>query len=267
MSKITAPLLTSLTANLLTDLIQYPLNTPSSFTPNNLSGLYLWNDPTLPSSLTIGAGGSVSEWTDKVNAFKVSQGTGSNQPLSGVSSINGLNVIKFSGSQTGGLNGGTNHFTITSSSFTIFVLTAFTNNGNNESFLYAGGPTNLELNPGRKKSTNAFSESAESSTASGLFTEFSQVSGSFIGTPLIIGMNKNNATQYHFRNGVVGVTASCNSFTATNFQIGVAASSFDKLTTFVGDIIIYNRSLSTIEMNQVGNYLGTRWNVVWNTIT
>lgn len=65
------------------------------FSPLDISGLVAWYDASVLSSVHATLG-RVSQWDDlSGNGNHLLQGTGSVQPLSGVDTINGLNVLKF----------------------------------------------------------------------------------------------------------------------------------------------------------------------------
>jgi len=63
--------------------------------PSGLTGLNLWLDASDAATITE-ASGSVSQWDDKSgNGNHATQGTGAYQPTTGVSTVNGLNVLEF----------------------------------------------------------------------------------------------------------------------------------------------------------------------------
>ena len=65
--------------------------------PSNIATV-AWFDASDLTTISTNAGGAVSEWRDKgSNSFHLSQGNASAQPLSGVTNINGLNVITADG--------------------------------------------------------------------------------------------------------------------------------------------------------------------------
>jgi hypothetical protein len=73
------------------------LGSSNPLVPSELAGLQLWLDASDTTTITE-AGGSVSQWNDKSgNGNNVTQGTGALQPTTGVSTVNGLNVLNFAG--------------------------------------------------------------------------------------------------------------------------------------------------------------------------
>lgn len=68
----------------------------AAWTPASLTGLRSWYDASNAASIT-SSGGAVSQWNDlSGNGYHLVQGTGANQPITGTTTINGLNVIVFS---------------------------------------------------------------------------------------------------------------------------------------------------------------------------
>jgi len=65
--------------------------------PSFLASAPLWLDASDASTITE-SGGAVSQWDNKGAGSNVTQATGSYQPTTGVSTINGLNVLDFDGS-------------------------------------------------------------------------------------------------------------------------------------------------------------------------
>jgi hypothetical protein len=72
--------------------------TTAPFSPLDLSPA-LWLDASDTSTITLDTGSSVSNWADKSgNGYDMGQLTAINQPDSGTRTLNGLNVLAFSGS-------------------------------------------------------------------------------------------------------------------------------------------------------------------------
>ena len=64
------------------------------FDPSYIPSVQAWFDPADPASITEVAG-EVSQWNDKANGYNVVQPNNSNQPETGLETINGLNVLSF----------------------------------------------------------------------------------------------------------------------------------------------------------------------------
>lgn len=72
----------------------------NGWTPAALPSLSLWLDASDSATITA-SGGSVSQWNDKSGAGNhVTQGTSSMQPTTGTTTLNGLNVVSFDGTDT-----------------------------------------------------------------------------------------------------------------------------------------------------------------------
>lgn len=69
----------------------------SSFTPKNVSGCVFWMDASNAASIT-SASGSVSQINDLCGSNNAVQATTADRPVTGVDSINGLNVLAFNSS-------------------------------------------------------------------------------------------------------------------------------------------------------------------------
>jgi len=79
---------------LLELMAAYPA-TAAAWTPASLPGLVAWYDASNSGSITQ-SGGAVSQWNDlSGSGFHVVQATGSKQPTTGATTLNGLNVLDF----------------------------------------------------------------------------------------------------------------------------------------------------------------------------
>jgi len=68
----------------------------SAFSPLDLSPV-LWLDASDTSTITE-SGGAVSQWDSKVGSYSAVQATAANQPTTGATTVNSLNVLDFDGS-------------------------------------------------------------------------------------------------------------------------------------------------------------------------
>jgi hypothetical protein len=68
-----------------------------AFSPADIAGLKAWYDASDTSTISV-SGSAVTQWNDKsINGYNVSQATGTKQPQSGTTTLNGKNVITFDG--------------------------------------------------------------------------------------------------------------------------------------------------------------------------
>lgn len=76
--------------------VSEPIYSDFNFSPLSLSPA-LWLDASDTTTITE-SGGSVSQWNDKSgNGYNFTQGTGANQPTTGIRTVNGLNAVDFDG--------------------------------------------------------------------------------------------------------------------------------------------------------------------------
>ncbi len=230
---------------------------PFSFGLNVLSYTpTVWLDASDISSITH-VGGSVSQWSDKSgNANHVSQPSGGNQPKTGISSINGFNVITFSAAsfqslyKSSGLNFGAGSYTmiavfsvpsITPSSWIIY-------NGN-----YCG------ISQGEAGGSNPTADCSFSNTSSSV-KRYGETS--FTG-PRLFGAIRNGSSQFLFDHLSDKSTATANNVSSGAFNIGSFNGGAAFTTGDIAEIICWNRVLSNAERNAICNHLKNKWGVSW----
>lgn len=228
-----------------------------SFLPTNLTGNQLWLDASDLSTITTATG--VSVWADKSgNGNNATQGTADDQPATGATTQNGKNILDFDGTETLILPSAL--YAIPADDSTIFVASK---------------------RASEDVSIDAMVGMGEDGVNNGYFLVYSSASGSIIfrnrqlaGTVTSAGNTNTNfninrgrrsgTTQAVAVNGGTEVTAT----TATDpttvdiALIGGTASASLFLIGSIGEIIIYNRSLSTAEIAAVENYLTNKWAIV-----
>jgi len=229
---------------------------PPPFSPADITNLFAWYDSADAATITSSMG-AVSQWNDKSgNNYHLTQGTGAKQPITGVESINAQNALDFNGAK---------------------VLAA-------PSGLYAiGGGNNTLFAVLSLDNTSADQRPISGSTASGtrygcLFnvvtgeygvinnTSFSPASQalSFNTNTHIIGLYRNGANVTGFYDGATTASAAAVNLTATSFFIGARNSTpLSGLDGQIAEIIVYNSLLTTDEMNDVGDYLSSKWGCTW----
>ncbi len=230
-----------------------PASPPPAFLPSDLSGLVEWLDASNAGSIT-SSGGLVSQWNDlSGTGNNVTQASGSNQPTTGTTTQNGLNVIV--NSATTGFDMPSGLYTIPAGDNTVFVVYQSSDTTNNRNILSGTNGTGrwrIALNNGG--------------------------AGNFIGTNSATGVNSTltggNNTNVHvvelLRNGAtatatldstVGTGAAATNTTPTALRLGSFATTFTTgLTGWMAEVVIYNRALNSTEEAQVKTYLKTKWN-------
>lgn len=226
------------------------------FHPQRFYGLQLWLDASDASTITKDGSGFVSQWSDKSgNANHATQGTGSNQPLTGVTLQNAKNVIDFDGGDALALPSGV--YSLPYGSNTVFVVAKTSLNTIQQRMI---------------NMTNAFSSDygIEYSSTSGQLVFFNNPSGT--------GINKTGVTKSNFniiccKRDATSVSIAINSGTASSnsngldvpgineASIGAYQSSSLFLTGSIAEIIAYNRFLSAVEIKQVEVYLSEKWEI------
>jgi len=237
-----------------------------AFSPNKISGLKLWLDASDLGTITE-SGGAVSLWVDKSrNGSDAVQLTGLLQPVTGTRTINGLNVIDFDGIDD--LMVLDSQPLIGTEARTI-ILVGFADNG-------LGQNNFISLSDDGTGSGGQYRITAEMGVridgANRLFPAFSVEAGIAAIITATNEVNSNiqlNVSNFQFyKNGVLlsGGT-STGQTTLVNTNTGNAAVGDDAggtsngLDGVIGELIIYNKVLSTSERSQVEQYLSNKWSV------
>lgn len=226
-----------------------------SFSPADVADLTLWLDASDSATITE-SGGLVSQWDDKSgNTNHATQATGSLQPTTGTRTLNGLNVIDYIPTDYMDLpaairavGGGNN---------TTFLVAATDNTGLDRSFIDVSGGTGIY----RVVFSNATSRVLRFRNGG----SFVDLSGTLSTDAQIVTAQRNGIDLSLYANGGTGVTASGGSDVtgATTARLG------DTFGTdgYYAEVLIYTRALTTDEINQVGNYLGSKWGLTWTDIS
>lgn len=235
----------------------------ASFSPPDIADLIWWLDASDSATITETAG-SVSQWDDKsTSGYNVVQGTGASQPITGTRTLNGLNVLDIeindylSGSANSALLS-----TLGSDNHTIFVLCSVDDNTASRSIIRGMNASNntryfigIRPDPAVEVTfnTNTTSYSGAMSTGTAhILAAYKDVGGS----PSAKFIFNGNSTSGSGSDGSI-----------VNIGIGRRTNSaVEQWDGTVAEIILYNRVLSTSEINQVGNYLETKWGATWTDI-
>lgn len=226
------------------------------FSPQNLGDLQLWLDCADERTITVDMSNKVSQIDDKSGAGNhATQGTGTKQAASGLTQLNGRNVVDFDGSDAFRLP--SNLYSIPNGGNTLFVVAKTNSNSTQQRII---------------NMTDSFSSDygLEFSATPGSLVFFNNPSGSGVGATGITETNWNIIRAR--RNGVTvalsfnGVAESTNSNGADVSGIDDAAlCSYDESSIFlngsVAEIILYSRSLSIKERNMVEKYLSDKWRI------
>jgi hypothetical protein len=222
----------------------------TGFSPKTLTGLLVWMDANDSSTYTIATG--VSEWRDKSgNGRSFIQGVGNNQPIISATKQNGKSLLEF--------DGGNDQLQATGNWLQIASCTLFA------AYRRTGGAYGGIL-----------TSSGSSDNSPGILVDSSR--GSMRGYANQAYENVGAADSFHIVSGTVtsgtvvtytnGTQAST---TAVSGSLGVdqtttsigtyrqAASNF--FAGYIGEILAWNRVLTTTERQTVERWLGKRWGV------
>jgi len=221
----------------------------SGFNPKSISGLAMWLDAADSSTLTLDAG-AVSEWRDKAIGSTFVQTTPNNRP--GQTTINGKNALLFDGSNDT-LSCANPFTTYPLSMFFVQRIVAHTNFGMTYT---VGAENNFNL---RQNGTTGLSQFQMPLTAPISSTELSTTAAQLIS--VVFESTAVNSVGY-INNAALTITSS--SFSQPTLSgthhIGTRAGGFP-MNGFIGEILIYSKTVSTLERSRISQYLGKKWGI------
>lgn len=226
------------------------LSRKPSFSPDDLSDLALWLDASDAGTIT-SSGGLVSQWDDKsTNSNNATQTNASLQPTTGENTINGKNVIS---------TDATNRMELTSAvsrtnGYTVFFVGAAVDTTSTKTFIGgAGGGLSLRFN---SSESAAIARNQQATILTG---------SPAVGTSNnIICFKTSSAGNQIINNGTsIGSNTTDPAYSADFNAILVDIDTSARFYGNVAEIIVYTRILDTTEINQVGNYLDSKWGITW----
>ena len=224
---------------------------PNNFSPKSIPGLTAWFDGADRLSMIFGTGNAVSSWIDKSgNGNTVSQATSGQQPASVQNAVNGLSVVRFTGSSSTNLQ--TSTFTSLGTLGLTFILVErnMTDSGvaGAAPFSFSSGPNGglvFQNNGGLLQPCQGVPFTSTSQRIDYYYRK--NTSGTGTSATFI------NGTSVTCDDNLTGTYS-------TTFGVGVRLNS--NITTLTGDIceiIIYNTVLTTAQRQQMEGYLGWKW--------
>jgi hypothetical protein len=242
--------------------------TPTGFDPRRIAGLAGWWDSTDNSTITTDTG--VSAWRDKVNSYSLGQSTGANQPT--LSTINGNQAFDYNGSSqflestAAGLLAEANGSSVNDTTiFYVGVIDAVSSSAYAVAFgsSTSANPAYAALQP--IQSGSVWRAFWRGDTAAGQVV-VSSTAGYVTGTPYVV-VQSTAATIVGRVNGSqvlsTSNTASTDSMTTT--RLGVGALARNTVASYwdgrIGDVLIYNRVLTTAEIQRVERWLAGKFGV------
>lgn len=230
----------------------------ASFSPDDISDLKLWLDASDAATITKDGGNLVSQWDDKSGEGNdVSQGTPSQQPLWVDAVQNGLPIIRFDA-----VNDFLNRATYVGGALaqpnTIFVVCKFPpNSSGTVGPVFDGGGDNNER--------HLFYNQQPTTSTNGhvIFAGAALINTTLVKDETNIrlyDMVYNGGSSQLFRSSSLVIQGNA----GTDPMDGISLAVFNSLTSFfsdpdIGEIIIYNKLLTTQEKDDVRDFLNTKW--------
>jgi hypothetical protein len=243
----------------------------TGFSPKSISGLALWLDPTVASSLTIDTG--VQTWADlSGNGKNFTQSVGNNQPT--LTTIGGKTALSFDGTNDHLLT--TSTLFTGNSSFTLFQVFEGTFPGNGTALFThktgeGGADTNdITVGLSANQGSNWFFgtlrtrvSTVRSGASVNADQRFDNVDAAGIGAVSMVGTFSGSPTNTAFFRGTAAPSSSgTSSLTSVNgMSLGCRNNATRDLFYVgkMGEIIAYTRELSTSERRRVESYLARKW--------
>jgi hypothetical protein len=238
----------------------------SGFNPKTISGLVGWWDPSDTATVTT-ASGAVSQLNDKSGLGRHATQTVANNRPSYSGTINGRNAMTFNGT-TNRLVTGLESNTLTG--FATFFCICRVDSGwsnvtaNNKTPLFG------------RDSTTSNSYGINLSTISGNLAlnvqwrggGFNAVDGPTVakGTPQLLVGSLNTTTRFRRVNGTaanvaLAATAGTNAAAGNFLTIGEDPTQLRYWSDLIGEILVYDRTLTTDEIKKVEAYLGKKYGI------
>ena len=229
---------------------------PITLLPTTIPGLHTWIDFADTSTITA-TGNAVSAVRNKANSqITLTQPNAINQPISGVRTINGLNVIDFDGINDF-MQFSTNK--VVSEPFTLFTLAQVDG---------AAGQTIM----GSQTSATAGQWTLIKNGGFAIFQPYAFGSGgaasggvhTYNSSPNIhtVSLANGQTIKYQLNNGAISadvVLSGYDNAVATALCIGASTGASAFLDGAIGEIIVYGSVLSTTDITRVNRYLANKW--------
>mgnify|MGYP000051886226 CR=1 FL=1 len=229
------------------------------FSPPSISGLSLWLDGADSSQFTFSSGSNIATWKDKSGLNNTATATGS--PVLQTYTINGRQSVFLSNAPyfTGSIS-------ITGATVTTFAVATTT--------------ATLPLTGSDQRLVSLVSGAGvDYGTQNGTIALFNQGNSSWIGTWRVSGPIANSGitqnvpflacSKYDGTNGFlwkdgspgsIASSASSGNFNVTKYGIGNLANPTSEFWRgYIGEVIIYNTSLSDTDRQNVETYLAQKW--------
>jgi hypothetical protein len=225
--------------------------------PIILEGCALWLDASDEDSLTKDGSNLLATWGDKSSNGNSPTAAGGDRPLFEVNQLNGLPTINFDGGDQMDLPSGL--FSIPNGNNTIFIVSQrATESGSLETLISLSDSTAADYFMIYSSVVGTVSFKSRDGAAGTLAN-----AGNTLTDYNIYRGRRSGTTQALAVNGAAEVTNSSGVSSAGIDSGDIGASNADNimLTGNIGEIIIYDRSLSAAEYGQVETYLSNKWGI------
>ena len=237
--------------------------------PNDISNLQAWYDGKDTAFIKNASGNNISAdeaiatWQDKSgNGYNMTQATSVKRPLYKLNAINTVPSILFTASKGDELSNSS--YLINTQSFTVFTVhNAFA--GNNGPVLHFSMSSQYMVYWSIFSAASQTCYVPRSNTSSFALNNLVKTNVNCI---TMIRYNQTNTMcNYNIVSTQYGNQAIVNDTYTPNFTftggLGIAKrfTYAEYFNGYIGDIIIYNRSLTDVEVNDIINYLRIKWNI------
>ena len=236
------------------------------FSPSNITGCCLWLDSQDNSTFTFSSGSNIATWLDKSGVGN--NATGVNSPVLTANLINGKQAVATANSPyfTGPLS-------ITGATVTTFAVAVTTATlpltGSDQRLVTFANTTNVDY--GRTDGAIAlFNQSGSSRITTWRVAGNIGTSDITTNVPFIACSKYDGTNGFLWNNGSPGSiasSASSGNFNVTKYGIGNQANPTSEFWRgYIGEIIVYNTSLSDTDRRNVEGYLAQKWGLTASLI-
>ena len=231
------------------------------FVPTDLPGLLAWHDASDAASV-INTAGAVSQWSDKSgNANHWTQGTATNQPITGTVTLNGKNAIQFDMTNDR-MQWPAGMFGIANATHYLFIVFQADTMADTRNILRGtlAGDANEKWGP---------------TPWQGAILTLKSVSGGGYGAnvlasntnPYIFFMN-NSALVTPYVNGAAGASTARVNTLLDQITLGgySATNNAQAYGGKIAEVIAGTGNLTSSQANAAGGYLAAKWGITWTPI-
>jgi len=233
---------------------KFPSTSPLPFLPRGISGCQLWLDGADPAGTGIPTsnGATVSTWIDKSgNGYNATANVGGSAITIGT--LNNVPAITFPAASTAAFLLGST-LSVGSSGYSVFFVANQTSFASSGTRIYAANSGGIQssINNGNSPRT------IEIYNGTNMASSFTVIAN----TPFLYSYTISSTASGLWKNGSSTATGGGSTSSISNFYIGNYSSPASNAYAFtgqMGEFIIYNKTLTTSERQQVEGYLADKW--------